>query len=63
MLNNEILLSGYIIYRNDRQSRGGGVMLAIDNNITSRLIESHNILEAITVSVYLHNKEIVIRST
>ena len=60
ILNNEILPTGYVIYRNDRQSRGGGVMLAIDNNITSRLIECHNILEAITVLVSLYSKEIVI---
>ena len=53
ILNNEILPTGYFIYRNGQQCRGGGVMLAIDNNITSRLIESHNILEAITVSVFL----------
>ena len=35
-------------------------MLVVNNNITSSLIESHNTLEAITVSVSLHSKEIVI---
>jgi len=35
-------------------------MLAIDDTITSSLIESHSILEAITVSVSLHNTQIVI---
>ena len=28
--NNEILPSNFAIYRNDRESRGGGVLLAVD---------------------------------
>ena len=59
-LNNEILPSNFTICRNDFHSSGVGVMLAIDDTITSSLIESHNTLEAITVSVSLHNKQIVI---
>ena len=37
-------------------------MLAIDDTITSSLIESHSTLEAITVSASLHNKQVVICS-
>ena len=35
-------------------------MLAIDDKITSSLLESHSTLEAITVSVSLHDKQLVI---
>jgi len=38
IFDNEILPNGYSIYRNDRNTRGGGVMLAIKNTIPSSVI-------------------------
>lgn len=37
ILDNEILPCGYVIYRNDRSTRGGGVMLAIKDDVVSKL--------------------------
>ena len=37
---NEILPTGYTIFRKDRPSRGGGVLLAVNNTIPCQLISS-----------------------
>ena len=42
-----------MIYRKDIESRGEGVMLAIGNNFTNRLLPSPPNLEVITVSISL----------
>ena len=49
--NNELIPTNYAIYRNDRTSRGGGVMLAIKNNISSSLVHSPTHLELLTVTL------------
>ncbi len=49
----EILPQDYFIYRNDRNSRGGGVLLAIHNSLPSRSINSPPDLEVISVS-FIH---------
>ena len=38
IFNNEILPSGYSIYRNDRCSKGGGILLAIKNDFTCKVL-------------------------
>lgn len=48
---NEILPHDYFIYRKDRNSRGGGVLLAVHRCVPSRLIESPPNLEVIAVSL------------
>ena len=60
ILDSEILPTGCNIFRNDRHSRGGGIMLAVKDNITSKLIGKHSSLEAIVVSVLCNNKDITI---
>ena len=45
----EILPSHYAIYRKDRGSRGGGVLVAVDESIPSSLIDSPPNLEIIVV--------------
>ena len=50
---NEILPSDYTIYRNDRGERGGGVLVAIKNTVTSKLILKHNTVELLTIQVNL----------
>ena len=49
--NNEIIPSNYQVYRMDRDSRGGGVMIAVKSSIPSRLINKHSSIEALSVEV------------
>jgi len=48
---NEILPSGYILLRNDRDSRGGGVMLAIKDSIVFKQLLFLNDLEIVSVEI------------
>ena len=47
----EILPSGYILYRSDRESRGGGVMICVSTLVPSRLIESHLSIDMVTIEI------------
>ncbi len=58
ILNNEILPYDYSIFRKDRNSRGGGVLLAIHISIPTKLIPSPPNLEIIVVEL-IHVKCIV----
>jgi len=51
----EILPQAYTIYRKDRGTRGGGVLLAINSNLPSRQIPSP---ENLCVSVSLSNTDV-----
>lgn len=51
IFDNEILPTGYTLYRKDRASRGGGVLLAIHNSIPSLQLKSPLDLEIITVQL------------
>ena len=51
ILDREILPLDYSICRNDRSSRGGGVLLAIHNSIPYHQIEATNELEIIIVEI------------
>ena len=51
-LNGELLPTGFSIYWHDRQSRGGGVMVAVCNSLSSRVLSSpHLEILAVEVSV------------
>ena len=50
---NEILPSKFILYRSDRESRGGGVLIAVNYSKPSILIPSPSNLEVVTVSVHI----------
>ena len=52
ILDNEILPTNYVIYRADRDSQGGGVMLAIHESLQSKLLASPFNLEILTVQVF-----------
>ena len=52
ILNNEILPSGYSIYRHNRPLRGGGVMLAVNNTLPSKILPSPYNLELVAVKIY-----------
>lgn len=49
--NKEILPNGFNIYRNDRHSRGGGVLLAINDIIPSVPLTTPPGLEAVTIKI------------
>ena len=49
--NNEILPANFTIYRRDRCTRGGGVLIAVSNAITSRLVFSSDTVEMIAVEL------------
>ena len=51
ILNGEILPSGFTVYRCDRGSRGGGVLLAVNNSLPSRQLPTPSLLELLTVEV------------
>ena len=54
--NSEILPKGYTVYRNDRDYRGGGVLLAVSDSIRSELLSSptpHS--ECLIVKVQTHH--------
>ena len=53
VLDSEILPHGYTIYRTDRGSRGGGVMIAVGHEFPSEQIPSPPNLEVVTVSISL----------
>lgn len=59
IFDNEIIPTGYSIYRKDRGWRGGGVMVAVKNSICSAIVSSPPDLEVVTVSV--GNKRVVLR--
>ena len=51
----EILPTNFIIYRKDRNSRGGGVMIAISNKIHSELMTIDSDLEVLSVKIGTHS--------
>ena len=55
LLNSEILPTGYTIYRLDRPSRGGGVLLAVKDTIVSQQLQSPSNLELLLVRISLHH--------
>ena len=55
IFDHEILPCGYSLYHKDRSSRGGGVLIAVSDLISSSLIPSPPDLEVITVNVFCHN--------
>ena len=50
---NELFPCGYSVYRRDRSSRGGGVLLAINDRLPSTRLPSPDAIEAVAVSVGL----------
>ena len=51
ILNNEILPSGYTIFRCDRNSRGGGVMLCVDEQLPCKLVSVFSDIETIVITI------------
>ena len=59
IFDNEILPYGYSIYRKDRDSRGGGVLLAVKNNIISTQMSSPPDVEIVSVLISTSNPFII----
>jgi len=55
IFNNEMLPTGYTIYRKDRNSHGGGVLMAIKDNLTCILVSFPSDLEIIAVKISTSN--------
>ena len=55
IFDNEILPSNYTLFRCDRQSRGGGVLIAVNDNIPCQKLSSPENLEATCVRLNLPN--------
>ena len=51
----QLYLRGYAVYSKDRDARGGGVMLAVHNNIPSSLIPLNTDLEAVACAVHFRD--------
>jgi hypothetical protein len=59
VLDNEIFPPGYSLYRADRGSRGGGVLLAVSDCIPSSLIATPPGLESVAVLIHLASPVVV----
>ena len=51
ILDGEVLPTNYTIYRNDRVSRGGGVLLAVKHDLPSVQLLLSSEIESITVEI------------
>lgn len=60
--NKEIFPSGFYVYRNDRNKRGGGVLIAVKDTLSCQLLSSPNSLEVVTIRILL-KKPVIILST
>ena len=52
ILNSEIALPGYQLYRRDRNRHGGGVLIYVKDHFVCSILPSADNLEIITVSVF-----------
>ena len=59
VLNNEIFPSSFTVFRHDRGSRGGGVLLAVHQSLSSHQLPSPSHLELVTVKV-THSSSVII---
>ena len=57
VLDNEFVPQGYTVYRAYR--RGGGVLIAVCNNIRSKLVTNHPDAEIITIELCISPKNFI----
>ena len=53
--NSEILPTNYILFRKDRPSQGGGILIAVNNKFPCHVIASPEDLEVICIKLDLNN--------
>ena len=51
----EIIPSDFVLYRKDRPSRGGGVLITINKSLYSTLVPSPSDIEVVTIKIGLSN--------
>ena len=56
----EIFSHNYTIYQRDRGSRGGGIIIATSDNLTSKIVLCHKSLESIAVEIDISPKTLVV---
>ena len=56
----EISSNDFTIYRNNRDSRGGGIMIAINNKLSSKQLPFPDNLVALIVQIFCNNKTITL---
>ena len=49
--NNELLPSGYTVYRKDRESRGGGVAIFAKSSLSTSLLVNDSTIEGISITL------------
>lgn len=59
IFNKEILRNGFSIYRCNRSSRGGGVLIAVSDSIPSRQFDLSHDIEFVAVELLIHPKVIL----
>ena len=52
IFDNKILPSNYTIYRNDRQSKGGGTIIAVNNQLSSKVVSTPDDLELTAMNLH-----------
>uniref|UniRef100_A0A1X7VGL1 Reverse transcriptase domain-containing protein n=1 Tax=Amphimedon queenslandica TaxID=400682 RepID=A0A1X7VGL1_AMPQE len=55
----EISPFGYFVYRHDRDTRGGGVFLAVSESVPSRVLDSLSSIELVVVDILTHPSIII----
>ena len=60
IFDNEILALGYNIFRKDRGSRGGGVLLAVADSISTQLLPSPPNLEVLSIKICNRTQPIIL---
>ena len=54
ILNNEILPTNYTVYRRDRGSRSGGILVAVSERIPSKSVYISSSVELMAIQLSLH---------
>ena len=57
--NSTLKLNGYSIFRKDRKSRGGGILIAIKSPLEGNMLDIEEDIEILTVDIYYENTKML----
>ena len=61
MFDGEIIPTGFSVYRKDRGSRGGGVLIAVNDSVSSSLLpQSPTDLEVIAIKIGQNHNQLIL---
>jgi len=60
VFDSEVLPHDFIVYRKDRASRGGGVLVAVHDSIPSLLLSSPSDIEVVSVKLSVNNYDFIL---